>query len=324
MKQLLTIIFFLFSSYAITAQNFGQVDDVVSKYPKKFKSIKDFSSRIESDFESDINKVRAAYYWVSNHISYDFKSAKSNSNVYKSIEVKSEEQFENDVLKMEKKYAERTLRKKSAVCEGYAQLLKFTLLELGIETEVVSGYAKTHPKEIGKVRNNSNHAWNAVKINNEWKLIDATWSTGNEEYKPEIFNFVDSYFFIAPQDLILSHLPESNNWQLLDHPVSKVDFFYGPIVYEPYFYSGLKLKNNVIGIIKQKTNSFIEIEFDNIDESLPYYYVFKENTNSKKLFFTKKGASYVTKIPFNSARKTELGIYSGYEAVLEFKIVVER
>ncbi|WP_456441152.1 transglutaminase domain-containing protein [Psychroserpens sp.] len=324
MKQLLTIIFFLFCHYIAIAQDYSKVDVIVSKYPNKFKSITDFSDRVENDFNTDIDKVRAVYYWISNHIVYDFKSLRNGSNAYDAIEMKSEEQYQNDLLKMEKKYAERSLKKQRAVCEGYAQLLKFTLLELDIETEVVSGFAKTFVYEIGKIRNNSNHAWNAVKIDNEWKLIDATWSTGIEEYKPKVFEFTDTYFLISPSDLILSHLPTENKWQLLDNSITKADFFYGPIVFERYFNSGLKLIKNTSGIIKQKTNSFIEIEFDRIDDTASYYYTFKEDNTSQELFFQKKENVYITKIPFKSKRKTELTIYSEFDATLEYKIILEK
>lgn len=320
MRQLLLTLTFLlaFISYS---QNYNHVDSIVSNYPDKFRSINYFANRVAKDFDTDLDKTRAVYYWIANHIVYDYKSRRNGSNGYKSIEVTTEDDYKHKLLAMEKKYAERTLKRKLAVCEGYAQLFKFTLLELGIEAEVISGFARINPSEIGRIRNDTNHAWNAVKIQNEWKLVDATWSTDSEEEVPEQFNFRDTYFFIAPEDLILSHFPKDKKWQLLKNPLDKADYFYQPLFYETYYDSGLKLKEKTQGLIKIKSKDFIEITFDAIDPTYNYYYAFSEFSTSKKLFFEKKNGKYVTKIPFNSNRKTVLGIYHNFTAAIDFKII---
>src|SRR5690606_2162152 len=128
-----------------------------------------------------------------------------------------------------------------------------------------TGYAKTSTGEIGHIVNTTNHAWNAVKIDNKWKLIDATWSTGNDEANPGSFNFSEEYFLIKPEKLILNHFPEDSKWQLLNPIITKENFFFKPLFYGPYFLSNLELKNNVNGIIKVKQGDSITLVFDKAD-----------------------------------------------------------
>ena len=48
----------------------------------------------------------------------------------------------------------------------------------GIWSVYIKGYAKG-PKFIrGDVFVRSEHAWNAAKINGEWKMFEITWNTG--------------------------------------------------------------------------------------------------------------------------------------------------
>ncbi|WP_460218170.1 transglutaminase domain-containing protein [Psychroserpens sp. MEBiC05023] len=324
MIKTITFIFIFFIAFSSKAQDYSSVDAIVKNYPNRFKSIDDFAHRIELDFDSDINKVRAVFYWVSNHIAYDFKSATNNTNGYKYINSNPDDGYEERLLQMHKTYAERALKRKLAVCEGYSQLIKFTLNALDIKSEVIHGFAKVFPSEIGIIRNTTNHAWNVVKIDNEWKLLDATWATGIEINQPKIFNFTDTYFLISPEHLILTHFPKEEQWQLLYPPITKSNYFFKPIFYEAYFSSGLELNMDSSGIIKAKQGTKIKLIFDHIDEDKMYYYAYKDQKVSKPLVFEKRLGKYITKIPFYSKRKTHLGIFDNTDGVLEFKVLIER
>ncbi|WP_296380957.1 transglutaminase domain-containing protein, partial [Winogradskyella sp.] len=182
----LLLVFFLFSIQQTSSQNYESIDSIVSTYPKKFKSIEDFASRIRLDFKTDLDKTRAAYYWIANNITYDYKLSRKEPNSFK-IKSKSKSDYEAKFYALKRKYALKVLRKRFAICEGYSQLLTEVLKDLDIISVVVSGFAKRSPNEIGRKRNSSNHAWNAVRIEDKWHLIDVTWSTGNSLYNSEFF-----------------------------------------------------------------------------------------------------------------------------------------
>ena len=303
----------LLASLLINSQDFKSIDSIVDRYPNKFNSISEFADKVSSNFSTVLEKTRAVYYWVSNHVFYDYNEAKINYR--KRYYFKNQKELEI----FRRRYAENVLRRKTGICEGYSQLMKFVLRDLGIKCEIVSGYAKNQFKHIGVIQKNTSHAWNAVFVDGKWHLLDATWSTGNDEDEPGKFEFDDFYFFTKPELMILSHYAKDSKWLLLEKPMSKSAFFYAPIFYNYYHKSGLAL-TKMNGLIKSSHQ--ITLTFDLIDEANTYSYYIKGSRSrySQPLKITKIGDKYVAKIPFRKGRKTGLTVYANRKACMTFKI----
>ena len=58
---------------------------------------------------------------------------------------------------------------KKCVCEGYAKAFKYLLDEAGIDNLIVIGVGTNSSGQT------EDHAWNYVKINNNWYAVDVTW-----------------------------------------------------------------------------------------------------------------------------------------------------
>ncbi len=321
MKEFLLVLL-LFSIQANFAQNYSKIDSIVKTYPKSFKSIKSFADRIESDFNTDLEKTRATYYWIANNIAYDYKTYKNGTQIYKRVSYKTEDEYQKKQLKQEVKYAKQCLKRKSAVCEGYSLLLKFTLESMGIPCEFISGFTKSSVKEIGRNRNIPDHAWNAVKINNEWKLIDVTWSTGNRELSPTEFYFDDTYFFTYPEKFILDHFPVKEKWQLLDKPMKKSDFFLLPRIFTPFFKTEIELGSASLGILEIKTNDTIKLIFKKVEMNKFYKYAFK-NELSTQFLFEENNDEFIINIPYRFTRPKTLILYYEDKSILEYKVVLK-
>mgnify|MGYP000684047895 CR=1 FL=1 len=148
------------------------------------------------------------YYWIGSNIKYDYKSLKEKDDGTITLEEYSNRQDEFEVYKNRK-----------GVCAGYAYLFKWFLDWVDIETVVIIGHIRddrNHYVELSE--NDFRHAWNAVKLNNKWLLVDSTWGTSNEESESEF------YFDIKPEFSIISHYPENSEWQLLKEPLSLEEF----------------------------------------------------------------------------------------------------
>jgi transglutaminase/protease-like cytokinesis protein 3 len=98
------------------------------------------------------------------------------------------------------------------------------------------------------LRTRTNHAWNAVRLGGKWRLLDATWARRHfTQFSPKSID--EAYFLSPPGKLILDHLPEDDNWQLLDKKVDRQKFFSYPHVssyYMKYDVAGFAPVNGLI------------------------------------------------------------------------------
>jgi len=215
MKFFLIFIYFSFVSFSGFSQNknaaFTAVDDKVLKLPEyRSENLDSLAKILTADLPGEKEKVRAIYAWVANNISYNVPKYAERSKRANEFSKKQ------DVSEA----AEIIIEKRKAVCEGYSNLVKALCDRSGIVCEVISG--------IGRPGENQHdlHAWNAVKIDGEWKLLDATWSSGGINMNKNKFEkrFDDTFFFMSPAEFIKTHYPFDPVWQLLSQPVNRKEF----------------------------------------------------------------------------------------------------
>lgn len=155
--------------------------------------------------KNDLEKVESLYQWLIQNIRYD-KQAYRNGN-------KRINRSNTDILK-----------RKEAICWGYATLFKAMCDAVAIPCEIISGYGRTSLEREASVKV-PNHAWNSIKIDSSWYLLDATWdsdligSVGAFEQQ-----FGHDYFLTPPKYFIVNHLPADPDWQLLDCPISVEEY----------------------------------------------------------------------------------------------------
>lgn len=171
------------------------------------QSVDTLVKALTSEFDNDYDKFRSIFTWTINHLQFDEAAYKNNNRrLNKNID---------DIL-----------RRRKAVCFGYAQLIQHLSQKAGIECHVVSGYASTNPLKRRRL-SNVNHAWNVVLLEGQWYILDATWqktksiklsSNQQKEKKPK------DYFLMPPELFIRDHLPADPMWQLLSCPITMHDF----------------------------------------------------------------------------------------------------
>ena len=118
-----------------------------------------------------------------------------------------------------------------AVCEGYAFVLEKLCQLQGIDNYLIRGDTKTHFKDIGRSFK-KNHLWNAIKLDEQWQLFDATWGAGT--YRDKFYK-EPSYFYytIAPEQLIKSHYPAVVEDAFLENPIAYAEFSKAPLILSP-------------------------------------------------------------------------------------------
>ncbi|MCF6405701.1 hypothetical protein L3C95_22545 [Chitinophaga filiformis] len=146
--------------------------------------------------------VRQLYSWLVWNVGYDV------ANMYSP-------DYYKDTLDA----AQKTLRTRIGVCQGYANLYYLVCKEAGIPVHLIGGYTKTY----GKI-DNASHAWIAVQVDDTWYMTDPTWGAGVVNNNKFVRKPVDSYFLVAPSAFVTTHMPFDPLWQLLEHPYRHEEF----------------------------------------------------------------------------------------------------
>jgi transglutaminase/protease-like cytokinesis protein 3 len=215
-------IFFCVNSYA---QQGPQAKKRVS-YFQSLK-VKKLTQKLTAHLDTDEEKVAAIHYWITHNIKYDVK--KFLSFDYEHVPVT------------------KILRSRKAVCVGYCDLFNEMCKYADIRSVGVSGYTKNINVDYGDSIFLDEHIWNAVFIDNNWKLVDATWNSGYIKYfkrtlrgrliyfftrgkqdqliyKPHFVRYPNTIYYCKSGDCFKTdHLPLNPLWQLTK-PVSASEF----------------------------------------------------------------------------------------------------
>lgn len=161
------------------------------------------------------------------------------------------EKLKQEFYISEENVIDKTLERKKAICSGYSVLFKKLCNDLDIECEVVSGYSKQWIDSFVS-KNVSDHAWNAVKIDEEWFLIDTTWGSKNEHNSERD----DFWFMTKPEAFVYSHYPDEEKWTLLENGLTKEEFDNLPTITDRNFFEdGIKIlvpRTKIINVEKDR------------------------------------------------------------------------
>ena len=144
--------------------------------------------------------------------------------------------------------APAVLKRKHAVCEGYANLYKAIAQAIGLEVERIDGYAKAYGYRPGQkiVGTQPNHSWNAVKIDGEWALLDVTWgagySDGGRGHLMSHKAFSPYWFNVNKYEFMFMHYPQNEQWLQVSQKVTLKQFEEMPFVQPAFFQMGFDAK----------------------------------------------------------------------------------
>ena len=265
-----------------------------------------------SGLSGDLEKAYAIYRWITSNIEYD-------TNAFFSKQYRGAES------------ASSVLKYRKAVCDGYSELMVKLGQAAGLSVAKVIGYGKGYDYSIGEAPSTSNHAWNAVRIEGKWHLLDATWDSGsvNSGTKKFVKNKEDfSYFLVNPEYLIYSHYPELRRWQLMETAWTRDEFFAKVNANAKSFQSGLKVKNHINNTIKVNNPQY-EFDFDSTtqisgslvsgDNNVPGDWtlpVFDESGKARLLVSAPQQGNY--NLSISTARDSSAQVFSG---LLEYRLI---
>jgi transglutaminase/protease-like cytokinesis protein 3 len=161
--------------------------------------------QITKNVHTEAQKAEAIFFWIASNIEYD-------------TALRLDATLQKQIYTSEENVIQAVLKRKKALCGGYAFLFEVLCKEVGIEAKTIHGYSK---KYTPTSRNRKiDHTWNAVKLNGRWQLLDITMSRSQSRTGvPDKF-----WFATKPSDFIKTHYPEDVRWALLRRPISFSEF----------------------------------------------------------------------------------------------------
>jgi len=240
MKKYLFALFIFQYIFIISAQ--AQFED---------QKIKKLAKQLTHKATSDRQKVDSIFYWITDHIAYDMQTAKKpDYSRYPDFGISTNQDSATFYKKYNLAVVNMVLQNKKAICDGYSRLFKTLCDYAEVEAVVVIGAVK-----LGfSAEKIDVHAWNAVKINNKWHLLDVTWASGTGLGDTFIKKRRLLYYLTPPAQLILNHFPEDRRWTLLDKKYTSQEFLESPGV-SPAMTDFFPKKR----LIKVKKNELIKI-----------------------------------------------------------------
>lgn len=145
------------------------------------KEMKQILDTLISENDSDVEKVKKVHDWIIINATYDLR-------VY------------NDTAPNSSFSAEGIILNKTAVCAGYAETFSMFMALLDIECKYLVGTG-----------NGVSHAWNSVKLDQEWYQIDVTW----DDPTPDEGGISYNYFLITDKSMAKDH-----NWDTAKYPTA--------------------------------------------------------------------------------------------------------
>lgn len=203
--------------------SFVKIDRHARACPKSAaKDVASLATYLEKGTRTDLEKARSIYIWLAKNVSYDDDGY--NSKSYGDLS------------------PEGVLKSRRAVCSGFSALYQALGEEMGLEIKDVSGYAKGYGYVPGKRLSQTDHAWNLIQIDGEWRVFDATWGEGyGENVNGKLVStkkFDEFWFNTDPYKAIFSHFPEDPSLTHVSPNLSLQVYEKFPVVQKGYFQIG--------------------------------------------------------------------------------------
>jgi hypothetical protein len=188
------------------------LDPIVAELPKEVETdYKAVARYLSSKATDDFHKVKLLHDYVADRVAYDVPNYRAGN--YPPFD------------------PETVFRTRLAVCAGYAKLFQAMADEVGVESVYV----------VGDASGGESHAWNAVKLDGLWYLLDVTWDSGSVNGDSFEKKYRSDFLFTPPDIFVLRHFPDDPAWQLLEAPIDRGTFLRKPQLDPDFFAQGFTL-----------------------------------------------------------------------------------
>lgn len=238
-------------------------DDVVFEVEKRASMEKPFKSTdiFQKSDQQALDLSKETQRSVKELITKLFPASVSELTIARKIFVwlcsKDLDKFNFEGIKENTDAPENVLLKLKNCQTTYGVVYSTLCKEAGLMCKTISGYAKganyNPSKKFDKMQ--CQHSWNAVFVDGVWRLVDCHWAArrivGKQSANWDRIKYdLDEYYFMPnPSQLIFTHFPEDDCWQLLDNPITLAQFENLVAVKSAFFKYGLEIVSHIDAVI---------------------------------------------------------------------------
>jgi hypothetical protein len=204
---------------AQVGHDYVRADSVALAVPREAtRSVASLAAHLRAALPGERDRARAIYRWLVENVEYDAAL------------------FFSGAIFPPAQDAEAVLRRRRGVCEGFSALFAGLATQAGLQAVSILGVSKAFdPRQPYRTQQ---HAWNAVRLDGTWRLVDASWGAGDIIGRDFVRRPRDFFFDTPPAKLIWSHLPQQSAWQLLERPLSRREFERLPFTHRDFWELG--------------------------------------------------------------------------------------
>ncbi|WP_367390821.1 transglutaminase domain-containing protein [Lewinella sp. LCG006] len=181
--------------------------------PTEEMTLASLASTLESKTTTKLQAAEIAFYWITEHISYDFEG----------------EQFAKDKVDLQE-----VLRTQRGNFQTFSQFYQELCRLMGIDCYLVTGYVNywheviDYPEyhydgAIKDIPDHPYHAWNLVKIDGVYYGVDislGSGAVGGDEVTAEFVKKIDLEQVLVKEGMFFRiHLPADPRWQMREYPI---------------------------------------------------------------------------------------------------------
>lgn len=319
MKKTLLLFGILLSFAFLNAQELDKIDAIVAQYPKSFNASEELAALISNDFDTDKDKARAIYSWITNNVKYDIEAHFSKKKK-KRIKYKDKVDKAQKERKARIQIENKALSKHLALSEGYATLYKRLCELTGLYGYIIKGTAKLRTYDIDRIPRMQNYLWNVVQIDKEWFFVDATLGAGTVDYLEKTYQpgFNEKYFFTPPEVFFLNHFPKDQGWLFVEK--TPEDFANLPLFTGEYLKNEFELITPNEGVLDLKGQDSIQFRIKSPVAINNLTYQFNHEKEPNEISVEQEKDVYSFDIPFTKRRTGYLTLFYNRKALVSYKI----
>jgi hypothetical protein len=313
-RLIFTVFLFTFVT-VVRAQSFIEIERIVDHYPRRFSRLEPLADRINGDFKTEEARAKASFTWIAKNISYDVKKyLLIKQRTYQDKlrrKFSSSEDYKNALVL-------RTLKKRKGVCGEYSELYHQLCKLTYVQSVVINGYGKTFLSDLGRYPNGTNHAWNAIRVDTAWELLDVTWGAGVVNLKKNKFKFLfDTTMFRTPAvTFFRRHYPRQKKWL----PDGMTDTTFARMPFYHSVDSAIEFLEPSKGILKVRNRSEIEVRIRAGKKPLVITYYYSADVYSELVDFEYNDGVATFKVPVYHIGPSYLSISVDFKPIATFLV----